>query len=347
MSDPYMNALKNIVLKKHDTWRSIALVLALGTGLSASAAETVDSQALIQQLGIQQDELASLKRGDTVDFKVTENDEKELAAGVAIYLPATPDRIISAIKNKGLATIDNSIHAEGVIPAKATLDTFKGFAFKAGSDEAENFLEATPGSRFNLSKEEFQALQAESSATTAAAASQAYRAILLQRWQAYRANGLNGIAAYDRGSDKPASPADELKGATLNSKMLARYFPELYQAWLNYPAAFPEGSDEQFFWLNREVESRPTAILGHRVMVSIPAGAAILARQFYVGHSYNSNQLIIACLPYAEGSLVFYGNRSFTDQVAGFGSGLKHSIGREQMRAEIIKRLKNLRKAFK
>ena len=170
---------------------------------------------------------------------------------------------------------------------------------------------------------------------------------LRQRWQAYRQNGLKGIATYDRGNGTEANPGGELRTATLDSKVLARYFPTLYKAWLNYPATFPAGADERFFWLNRQVESRPTAILGHRVMLTEGTGEVILSRQFYVGHSYNSNQLSIACLPYRDGSLLFYTNRNFTDQDAGFGSSLKHSIGRDQMRSEIVSRLKNLRKALK
>lgn len=129
--------------------------------------------------------------------------------------------------------------------------------------------------------------------------------------------------------------------------MLARYFPELYKAWLNYPAALPAGAEETFFWRNRQVESRPTAILVHRIMLTTNAGELILTRQFYAGHSYNSNQLTIACLPYRDGSLVFYANRTFTDQVAGFGSSLKHSIGGEQARSEMTKLLKNMHKSLK
>jgi hypothetical protein len=49
----------------------------------------------------------------------------------------------------------------------------------------------------------------------------------------------------------------------------------------------PAGAEEKFFWLNREVQSRPTAILVHRVMLSMDTGEVILSRQFYAGHSYN------------------------------------------------------------
>jgi hypothetical protein len=169
----------------------------------------------------------------------------------------------------------------------------------------------------------------------------------LQRWRAYRKNGLKGIATYDRGDGTEANPGGELRKATLDSKVLTRYFPELYKALLNYPSRLPVGAEEKFFWLNREVQGRPTAILVHRVMLSAGTGGVIISRQFYAGHSYNSNQLTIACLPYCDGSLVFYTNRTFTDQVAGSGSSLKHSIGDEQERGEMVKLLKSLRKALK
>lgn len=337
---------ENVLFQKRKTGNWLIFILVFSANFSVSAADLPDSQILIQQLGIQQQDLASLNQGNAISFNVVEDNDKELAAGVAIYLPAAPAKIIGFIKNKGLASIDTMVTAQGTIPAQATLDAFKGFGFKAGDEEAEDFLAATPGSQFNLSTQEFQTLQAKSSSQTDTA-SQAYRNILLQRWQAYRLTGLKGIATYDRGNGTEANPGAELRTATLDSKVLARYFPELYKAWLSYPAAFPAGSDERFFWLNRQVEGRPTAILGHRVIVSTSAGEVILSRQFYVGHSYNSNQLSIACLPYRDGSLVFYANRNFTDQVAGFGSGLKHSIGRDQMRGEIVSRLNNLRKAFK
>jgi len=336
---------ENGFFKKQKVGYKMLIALALSVTFPVFAANLPDSEGLIQQLGIQQQDVVKLNQGDVVFFNVAEGDEKELAAGAAMYFPAAPSKMVGLLKNKGLTSIDTEVTAEGAIPLQATLDAFKGFGFKAG-DEAANFLAAKPGSQFNLSTEEFQVLQATSSAQPDAA-SQVYRKILLQRWQAYRKNGLKGIATYDRGNGTEANPGGELRIAPHNSKILARYFPELYKAWLNYPAALPAGTEETFFWRNRKVESRPTAILVHRVILSTDAGELILSRQFYAGHSYNSNQLTIACLPYLDGSLVIYTNRTFTDQVAGFGSSLKHSIGGEQARGEMTKMLKNARKALK
>lgn len=76
-------------------------------------------------------------------------------------------------------------------------------------------------------------------------------------------------------------------------------------------------------------------------------GGIIVSRQFYVGHSYNSSHVVAGGMPYKEGTLVFYSTRSSTDQVAGMGSSLKHSKGREQMKKEMIKRLQRLNKDLK
>jgi hypothetical protein len=131
-------------------------------------------------------------------------------------LPVSPSKIFRFIKDKALASIDTAVTAEGAIPLQATLVTFKRFGFKAGSDEAANFLVATPGSQFNLSTQEIQAIKTTSSAQPDAA-SQAFRKILLQRWQAYRKNGLKGIATYDRGEAR--KPILELLSHSLKKNL--------------------------------------------------------------------------------------------------------------------------------
>ena len=78
-------------------------------------------------------------------------------------------------------------------------------------------------------------------------------------------------------------------------------------------------------------------------MRTTPKGAVVLARQFYVGHSYNASQLTIGYFPYREGVVLFYARRMSTDRVAGIASGLKHSIGRELMRSEMLKRMQRLK----
>ena len=216
-------------------------------------------------------------------------------------------------------------------------------------------LYAEPGERFNLSAAEIDSfkplrekLADADKAAQAEAVSRHYQEILLGRWQAYRNRGLAGVAPYAHPEGIPAAePAAELRAAAVGDQTLARYYPGLNQAWLEYPAGLPAGVAEQFFWLNRTVEGRPTAILGHRLVQSAADGAVIAIRHYYVGHSYNSINLVIGCLPHRDGTLVFYSQRTSTDQVAGMASGLKHAIGRGQMKNQMVGRLESLRKAVK
>lgn len=335
--------------------RSIPLLI-LGAlfSLSSHAEDAPSPQQALQNFGIGAAQIAQLERGEIVAYDVSETSQKELAIGVAMILPVALPQIVDYIKRGNLGSSESNIVASGSLSNNADVNSFKKFAFTDKQlDEAKAFLEAEPGSEFNLSKSEFDSvkklddsLEDADDKTLLKAANQKYREFLVQRLQAYRKSGLSGIAAYQRGSGN-ADPAAELRNDAVNSKAWARYFPELQQAWLNYPAALPANSVEQFTWANRNVEDRPTAILNHRVMVTGDAGGIILARQFYVGHSYNSTHVVAGGLPYKDGTLVFYSTRSSTDQVTGIGSGLRHSIGREQLKKEMIKRLQRLNKDLK
>lgn len=318
------------------------------------AQEAPSPQQALQNFGIGTEQIAQLERGEIVSYDVSETSQKELGIGVAMILPVALPQIVDYIKKGNLSATESDVIASGTLADNADINSFKKFGFTDKQiAEAKAFLEAEPGDEFNLSKDEFDSLKTLRASLEDAddniqlkAANQKYREFLLQRLQAYRKNGLSGVAAYIRDGGS-ADPAAELRNDAVNSKAWARYFPELQQAWLNYPAALPANASEQFLWLNRRVEDRPTAILTHRVMVAGETGGIVVSRQFYVGHSYNSSHVVAGGLPYKDGTLVFYSIRSSTDQVAGMGSGLKHSIGREQMKKEMIKRLQRLNKALK
>lgn len=317
------------------------LILVLQSIFPAHASSVRHLQELIRQLGIKQHDFVNLEAGKVVSFNITENNEKELAVGAIIHVPALPTEILEFIKNKNLASVDTDVISQYAIPTHAALETFNGINFEGEHNEAENFLAAKPGSLFNLSTQELHTLQLISP-TQINSASHAYNKILWHRFHTYLNYGLKGIATYDRGAGKEADPGEELLTATLNNKNLAHHFPELYQAWLNYPAPLPFGADEQFFVVNRQVEGRPTAVLMHRVILSIASGGVILSRQFYVGHSYNSSQLTIESLPYRNGSLLIFTSRTFTDQITGFGSSLKRVVGRGQKQRKMLGYLRNL-----
>lgn len=327
--------------------RLIGLVLLVGLS-DSFAAEPVTMDDLVQVLNVPQDQVNKLEKGEIISYSVAEQSDKELATGVATLVAAPVANVIAKLKKADVAAIDPDILAQGDIPTTAGPDAFKGFAFKA-KGEAGDFLKAEPGDRFNLSAEEIAQLKAArqklgdvGGKALIDAASREYREILFKRWQAYRKSGLSGIAPYLR-DGRAADPAAELRLATTSSRVLAKYFPQFQQGLLKSPADVPAGTEEKFRWLVRKVEDRPTATLVHRLWKNLDRGAVIVSREYYAGHSYNSSQLTIGILPCGDKTAVIYTDRSFTDQVAGMGSGLKHSIGRERLKDAMTKRLQRLK----
>lgn len=318
--------------------------------ISATLASNVED--IVTALKLNQDQLASLKEGEIVAFEVAEATKKELAVGLSVYLAVPPAKLIAFFRQGDLAMVDPDVVAYREITRNSDSNPFKEFMFTPDQiDEARHLLSVAAGDVFNLSADEiksFAILKKDSAdwneADLIAAVSRQYRQILLQRLQEYRKRGLAGIAPYAR-EKADANPAEELRIAADNSQLLAYFPPAVREAWLNYPAPLPTDIEEHFFWLNRIVDDRPTTILNHRMLHSSDTASIIITRQFFVGHSYNSSHLIIGCLPYRDGSLVFYTHRTSTDQVTGLGKKLKRSMGREQMKQELIVNLNGLRSA--
>jgi hypothetical protein len=328
---------------------------ALGLAVSLSAQALPAAPEVLAALGIPPRQLADLDRGEIISQPDLESGEKELAMDAALYLPAPLPKVFGYLQRAEVEAIDSDITAHGEIPPGGGVDAFRRFALSAKQgEEVDGLLNAEPGDRFNLSAAEIasfkplrEGLAGAGPEARAEAVSRRYQEILLGRWQDYRSRGLAGIAPYAHAEGIPAAePAAELRASAESDKALARYYPGLEKVWLDYPAGLPAGVAEQFFWLNRKVEGRPTAILGHRLVQSSKGGAVIAIRHYYVGHSYNSINLVIGCLPYRDGTIVFYAQRTSTDQVAGMASGLKHSIGRERMKDQMVGRLESLRKAL-
>jgi hypothetical protein len=69
----------------------------------------------------------------------------------------------------------------------------------------------------------------------------------------------------------------------------------------------------------------------------------LLSRDFYVGHSFNDSQAAAGALPVNDGVVIFYANRTASDQVAGFMSSMRHSIGRGMMRDSLVEAMEEIR----
>jgi len=176
----------------------------------------------------------------------------------------------------------------------------------------------------------------------AEAVNAAYRQVLAGRTQAYLERGLDGIAAYDRGGDT-SSAADDLRAAAEASKLVQQAVPDLYEAFVAYPGDAVDGVEQEFYWTKQLADDRPVYLLTHRMLQRKPDVLVLLSRDFYVGHSFNDSQAAAGALPVNDGVVIFYANRTASDQVAGFMSSMRHSIGRGMMRDSLVEVMEEIR----
>jgi hypothetical protein len=327
-----------------------AVLITLLTGSEAAPAEPLSADALAAALGFGPAEQARLRAGEIVSAEIGETTEKQLAVALALMVPATPEDVHARIAEGATLEANTSIRAFGEIdPATVDETAFAGIVLDDG--EVRRLLEVAPGSTFNLSSAEiavFQDLAKQHEAgdpATADAVNAAWRQVLAGRMQAYVEGGLDGIAEYDRGRGDSSSAADDLRAAAEAATLVQQAVPELYQTFLAFPERDIAGVEHRFYWIEQEADGRPVHVLTHRMIQQRPEMLVLLSRDFYASHSFNASQAVAGALPVEGGAMIFYANRTSSDQVAGFMSGMRQRIGRGMMRDSLVKAMEEIRAA--
>src|SRR6185436_11659612 len=139
---------------------------------------------------------------------------------------------------------------------------------------------------------------------------------------------------------------DELRAASEAALLLNKYAPALWQLLRSYPHGKPAELEERFYLLRYDLDGRPNYTLRHRMALPFSGGVALVDRDFYVSHGYNTSQAISGLIPVPEGTMVFYRNRVSTDQIGGFGSSMKRTIGRSVMAKQLTAIFERSRACF-
>ena len=331
----------------------LSIVLAC---IVSATAEPPTSEQIATELGYSAEQIRQLHAGEIVSRGLDEGSDKELAATVAMVVDSSPEATIKAAREGQFYRLNETVQKYHPIDAeKPSIDDFAELVTEDDKTlkELKNLLKAKAGDKFNLSSEEIANLQAlrkklgsadlKKDAAAREEVSVAFRTLLLNRVKAYQAEGLHGIASYDRGG-KEATPGNELLLAAGGEKALAKFAQPFYRALTNFPNDLPDGLESHYFWVYQDTQGRPCAVLIHKMILKEEDGSFLgVERQFYVGHTYNSLQIVFGCTASEKGSIIFYTNRTSTDQVAGAGSGLKHNIGRDRMRKTVVKQFEGIR----
>jgi len=329
----------------------LAVVAFLGSPLLAaegSRPPTVDD--LLARLGYTEQDKKDLLAGKVIATDVKRTQDDQLIAAVAVVLPVSVAELAQGPAQGRNIERDPEVQAFGELSRSAGAEQFGEVAFTASEmAEVKRLLKVKPSDTFNLSSEEIATLRDSlgkldgKDPTAAEAASKAYREVLAGRLSAYVAKGLDGIAPYDHGG-KTFSAAKGLRAVYKQAEpFLTEHFPAFGAALAEFPDSQQAEISSKIYWMKRTVEGRPAFILAHQMVEAGDDYILMSHRQFFVGHTYDSLQVIALALPVQGGTAVFYVNSAFTDKVTGFFSGVAHSVGQGRLKDDLTKYFEGVR----
>lgn len=307
--------------------------------LAQSEAQPLTVEEVGQILGYSESDVEKLRAGEVIAKDLERVREDQLKASVAMVIDAPLSSIAQGLKEARYLRLGSSTlgFAELSVPVNQAEWQEVGFTSDE-DDEVKKLAKAKPGSDFNLSSEEFALLNERlGGERDAEAASAAYRDILIGRFNAYLEKGLAGVADYDRGGGgDTSSPADEIRADEQEAaKDLASRYPEFMDAVTKFPGGQSETIANRFFWKKVMVEGRPTFVLIHQTIDEGSNYLLVSARQFFVGHTYNSLQAFSLAVEEDGRTYVFQANTTATDQITGFFSGIAKKVGQPRIRESL------------
>jgi hypothetical protein len=158
---------------------------------------------------------------------------------------------------------------------------FKDVKLNPNSDVMDKlYNDAKAGSDLNLSSDEIEAFNRLGKKASHDEIEQCLRQVLLNRFRAYKKNGLAGIAPYVRGK-KDFSVGDELKHQLEVGPLLKKYSPVFWKYAMEYPNNKPDGAVESFFWVNSLIDEKPTIALVHRLGMPQDGGYVYVSHYHY------------------------------------------------------------------
>jgi hypothetical protein len=321
------------------------LVAATGSCLAGSVwAETPTVHDYAAAMELSQAEIERAKAGEVISGTAAASHDRELVATMAFIVPgASPDELVERDENGLLEKTDAQTVAFSILPSSPTLESFSALHLR--EEDLRRYKKTVVGDGLNLSEEERSSLQKLGKGASTKQVEAAVHALLLARLNAYQKRGLKGIAPYQLSKGKVRASAEDLKKASEATKIIEKVSPAAFRLFVEYPFEIPEGTEETYRWSYLDAHGELTLVLTHSLYIPEGETWTVVQRQFYVSNGYNCEQAVAAFVPVAEGTAVFYINRTSTDQVDGFGGSAKRSIGSKLLASQLKELFENVSKA--
>lgn len=292
--------------------------------------------------------------GEIVMVDREDSTSKELAIGLLAVVRKPYAQVIDAVKGDRLFQFHQHVLKFARIKGVPDASKFQALGYTAADvEEVRALIAVEPGEQFNLSAAEiarFQQLQAEVEGLDDVAlidiVNDALREFLAHRLRRYQEVGLEGIAQYQRSGRETSAPAEELHSATRAMDDLNLFAPNFHSILRRFPNAGVQEVRHRFYVFKLDIAGRPGFVLAHRIYYFGDELTLAVERHIYAPHFYNSLQIVAGLMPYEDNTVMFYSGRTYTDQVTGFGSGIKHSVGGKQLSLSVETLISDIRRGI-
>lgn len=314
----------------------ILLMLLFLLSAAPAFAELPTPMQVAHRLGMSDKAIERVKKGEVVVEELEASSDKDLSIAIVARIDAPLEKIYEFLNSGRLVEISTITQSFGDIDTS----TFS-LADMELPDELLQRLADDPADTFHMSREEAaQVSEAATHGKTQALA--AYQKVLSARAKAYWEQGIAGITPYD---GKGRSPKLDLAHASEAARKLIRN-PAVLAELDSVPSKSPGKARHRLSWAIQKGRDRAAPVLNHSILYAEDDGDVAIERRFYSGYDYDSLQIVTGILPTSDRQCaVFYLNHTYTAQVAGFGGGVKRSVGRKLMQKELVAEMERAQKA--
>jgi len=315
------------------------IILGLITLLAAStaSAEMRSPLDVAKQLGMSNEAIERVKKGEVVVEELEASSDKDLSIALVARIDAPLEEIYEFLSSGRLVEISTAAQSSGEIDPT----TFSMAEIELPDDVLQSLVD-DPASTFHMSQTEAASIKT-AAAQGKAQALAAYQSVLSSRAKAYWEKGLAGINPY---AGKDRSPADDLGRANQAAREFMRN-PAVLAELDAIPSKSPGNARHSLSWAIEKGRDRVAPVLTHRILYAENDGEVAIQRRFYSAYDYDALQIVTGILPTADRRCVaFYLNHTYSSQVAGFGGGAKRAIGRKLMQSELVAEMERAQRAI-
>lgn len=271
-----------------------AAILVICGAIPCLAQASREPQTFFKEyIRLKDDQITSIERGKSVVQILSTQTPSEIAVFGAIYINASPEDYLKAVRNLSILRNSPNYLALRQISAPPKLSDFEGFVLE--DEDVKDLKSCKPGKcQLQLpieSIEEFQNAVNWSAADVASQVNRLAQTMIFEELIKYQKEGNKALGVY-YDKEQPLRVVEQFQTLVYQSPSLSHYLPDLEQYLFGYPQVQLTNAENVFYWEKVKFGLKPTLRLNHAIIYrgsgpSQPINA-IAVKQLYASHYFET-----------------------------------------------------------